>query len=131
MLIFSGLVVIAAVVLIVGSLRRSQPGEPRAKPVAIMVLLASSVGLLLSAATLYLTYRPYWYILQRVIENGDTSQTRDLRDFLAAAQWPPGIGFRVNLSVYFWAGVTLLGFVALAIVVFRHFQGHPRPKLSG
>ena len=54
----------------------------RARPVATMVVLTSAVGLLFSSVTLYLTYRPYWYIFQSAILNGDRNQARDLRYFL-------------------------------------------------
>ncbi len=81
-LIFSGLMVVAASILIVGSRRGARPAAQRARPVATMVALTSAVGLLLSSATLYLTYRPYWYIFQGAILNGGRSQALDLRDFL-------------------------------------------------
>ncbi|MBZ5560943.1 MAG: hypothetical protein LAP13_00825 [Acidobacteriia bacterium] len=136
MLLFSALVVIAAAALIAGRLRSGQPAAQRARPVATTVFLTSAVGFLLSSATLYLTYRPYWYIFQRVILNGDTSQTRDLRDFLMATQVPPGMGSQTYLlwlkfPIYFWIGVTLLGLIGLALIFLRHFQGRPRPRVSG
>jgi hypothetical protein len=91
--------------------------------------LTSAVGLLLSSATVYLTYRPYWYIFQRAILNGDRSQTRDFRDFLMATQWLSGVGphsyLLVNLPFYFWTGVTLLGVIGLALILLRHFLGRP------
>ncbi len=135
-LLSSALVAIAAGALIAGRLRGGRSAAGRARPVATTVFFAGAVGFLLSSATLYLTYRPYWYILQRVILNGDTSQTRDLRDFLMATQVPPGMGSETYLlwlkfPIYFWIGVTLLGLVGLALIFLRHFQGHPRPSASG
>ncbi len=135
MLIFSALVVIAAMNMIVGRFRRARPTAKDAQTVATTVLLASAVGLLLSSATLYLTYRPYWYIFQRAILNGDSSQSEDLRDFLIAVQVPPGIGYNTDLSAmrfpfYFWTGVTLLGLVGLACIFLRHLRGHPPPRPS-
>jgi hypothetical protein len=138
-LVFSGLVVVAASILIVGSRRGARPAAQRAKPLATMVVLTSAAGLLFSSVTLYLTYRPYWYIFQGAILNGGRSQARDLRDFLIAAQIPPGVPPRVYLLLhsllysgspsflfYVWAGVTLLGVIGLAVILLRHFFGHPR-----
>jgi hypothetical protein len=129
MLIFSGLVVIAGSVVIVGSRRGAALAAQRAKPVATVVTLAGAVGLLLSSATIYLTYRPYWYIFQRAILNGDRSQTRDFRDFLMATHALPGVAphsyLLLNFQFYFWAGVTLLGVAGLVLILLRHFLDRP------
>jgi hypothetical protein len=31
----------------------------------------------------------------------------------------------VNFPFYFWTGVTLLGVIGLALILLRHFLGHP------
>jgi hypothetical protein len=130
MVLFSGLMVVAAAMLIAGSRRGRRPGVPRSRPLATVVALTSAMGLLLSSATIYLTYRPYWYIFQRAILNGDRSQARDLRHFLAAIRGVPGLKpgsyLPRNLPVYFWAGVTLLGVIGLVLILVRHFLGRPR-----
>ncbi len=129
MLIFSGLVVVATSLVIVGSRRGVGFAAQRAKPAATIVALTSAVGLLLSSATIYLTYRPYWYIFQRAVLNGDRSQTRDFRDFLTATHVLPGYAsdsyLLVNFPFYFWTGVTLLGVIGLALILLRHFLGRP------
>jgi hypothetical protein len=138
-LLFSGLVVIATLILIAGSRRHAQPTAKRAKPVATIVVLTSAAGLLFSSVTLYLTYRPYWYIFQGAIQNGDRVQTRDLQEFLNSLQMLPGVPHRFNLLLdallysgspsflfYVWAGVTLLGVIGLALILLRHFLGRPR-----
>jgi hypothetical protein len=129
MIIFSGVIVLAALVLILASRRGARPATQRAKPVATMVALAGAVGLLVSSATIYLTYRPYWYILQSTILNGDRSHARDLREFLMAAHVLPGYAsdssLLVNFPFYFWTGVTLLGVIGLALILLRHFLGRP------
>jgi hypothetical protein len=129
MLFFTGLVVVAGSVVIVGSRRGAGLASQRAKPVATVVTLAGAVGLLLSSATIYLTYRPYWYIFQHAILNGDRSQTRDFRDFLMATHVLPGYAsdsyLLVNFPFYFWTGVTLLGVIGLALILLRHFLGRP------
>jgi hypothetical protein len=142
-LIFSGLVVIAASILIVGSRRVSRPAAQRARPVATMVVLTSAVGLLFSSVTLYLTYRPYWYIFQIAILHGGRSQTRDLREFLISTQRLPGIPSRLYMLLdsllysgspsflfYVWAGVTLLGVIGVALILLRHFLGRPRANAT-
>jgi len=90
--------------------------------------------LLLSSATIYLTYRPYWYIFQRTILNGDRSQTRDFRDFLMATHVLPGVAphsyLLVNFQFYFWAGVILLGVAGLVLILLRHLLGRPRANAT-
>ena len=141
-LLFSGLVVVATAILIAGSSvhRRTRPVAQRVRPVATMVLLTSAVGLLFSSVTLYLTYRPYWYIFQSAILNGDRVPTDDLRYFLNDFPMLPGVsprGYIVLLNAllysgspsflfYVWTGVTLLGVIGLAVIVLRHFPGRSR-----
>jgi hypothetical protein len=132
MVFFSGLMLVAAAMLIAGSSvrRRRRSDVPRARPVATVVALTSAMGLLLSAATIYLTYRPYWYIFQHAILNGERSQARDLRDFLMAIRVLPGLelgsNLLTNLPTYFWTGVTLLGVIGLVLILLRHLPGRPR-----
>jgi hypothetical protein len=120
----SGFLVVATPVLIFGGRQSARRAAQRAKSVATVVSLVSAVGLLLSSATLYLTYRPYWYLSQRAILEGGRSRTRDLRYFLEAAQIPPGFGHRydlyLNFPVYFWTGVTLLGVMGIVLILLRH-----------
>jgi hypothetical protein len=82
---------------------------------------------LLSSATVYLTYRPYWYILQHAIQTGDNGQTRDLLTFLLAIKSLAVIeaGVSSDLHIYFWTGVTLLCVSGLALILLRHFLGRP------
>ena len=58
------------------------------------------------------------------------SRTRDLRNFLMATHVLPGPApggdLCLNLPVYFWTGVTLLGVFGLVLVFLRHFLGRPR-----
>lgn len=141
-LFFSGLVVVALSILIAGSRRRARLAAKRAKPVATIVVLTSAVGMLFSSVTLYLTYRPYWYIFQSAIQNGDGMQTRDMQEFLNSTQMLPGVSphaFRTfteallyagspSFLFYVWAGVTLLGVLGLGLIFLRHFMGRPRAQ---
>jgi len=138
-LIFSGFVVVAISILIAGSRRGARPAAERTRPVATMVVLTCAVGLLFSCVTLYLTYRPYWYIFQSAILNGNRVQTRDLQEFLSSTQMLPGVPHHVYVLLdallysgspsflfYVWAGVTLLGVIGLVLILLRHFLGRPR-----
>jgi hypothetical protein len=139
LLVFSGLVVVAASILIIEGRRGALAAAQRAKPVATLVVLTSAAGLLFSSITLYVTYRPYWYIFQGAILSGGRSHARDLRDFLMATQMLSGVPPRVYLLLdallysgspsflfYFWTGVTLLGVIGLVLILLRQFLGHPR-----
>jgi len=140
-LIFSLLVVVGASVLIVDSRRGARPATQRAKPVASMVVLTGAVGLLFSSATLYLTYRPYWYMFQGAILSGGSSQTGDLGEFLIATKTLTGVSpsFYLWLSslldsgspgflFYFWAGVILLGVIGLTLILLRHVRDRTRAE---
>lgn len=137
-IIFFGLAVIALSILIAGSRRGARPAAQRAKPVATIVVLTSAVGLLFSSVTLYLTYRPYWYIFQSAVLNGDRVQTRDFREFLISTQrlpgFPPHFYTLLNALLYsgspsflfyVWTGVTLLGVGGLVLILLRHLLGRP------
>ena len=130
MVIFFALAAVAASVLIAESRRGASLFARRLKPVATLAVLISAVGLLLSSATLYLTYRPYWYIFQTATLNGGWSEAGDLRDFLAATQVLPfGLGseLSLHLPVYFWTAVTLLGVMSLVLILLRHLLVRPHP----
>lgn len=143
-LIFSGLVVVATSILIAGSRRSARPAAQRARPVATMVVLTSAVGLLFSSVTLYLTYRPYWYIFQSATLNGDRVQSNDLRYFLNDIPMLPGVSPHLNnvllnallysgspsFLFYVWTGLTLLGVSGLVLILLRHFLGRPRANAT-
>ena len=138
-LVFSGLVLVAAFILIAGSRRGAVAGAQRDKPVATFVALTGALGMLFSAVTLYLTYRPYWYIFQSSVVNGERAQSLDLYELLNSAQMPPGVsphGFMTLMEAlvysgspgflfYVWGGVTLLGVIGLILILLRHFLGRP------
>jgi len=138
-LLFAGLAVIAASILIAGSRRRAGPVAKQARPVAIIVILSGAVGMLFSSVTLYLTYRPYWYIFQTAILNGERVPSADLRFFLNGLSLFPGLSPHLTRSLmdallysgspsflfYVWTGVTLLGVSGLALILLRHLLGRP------
>ncbi len=138
-LVFVGLLAIALSILIVGSRRGARVAAKRARPVATIVVMTTAVGALFSSITLYLTYRPYWYIFQSAILSGERVQTRDLGAFLNAIKMPLGLSPRADISLwnallysgsptflfYVWTGVTLLGVSGLILILLRHLLGRP------
>ena len=79
MLIFAGCLAIAASIFI---LRRkgTGPNGLRAKRLAARLVLTGSVGLFLSSAMLYVTYRPYAEILDRILKLDRDPRYADLFD---------------------------------------------------
>ncbi len=135
MIVFCGLIALAGSVLILSAGRGVYPAYKRAKPVATVVALAGAVGFLLSSATVYLTYRPYWYIFQTTVLSGEQSRAHhDLQNLLMAIRGFPGGVPDSHLvrifPVYFWTGVTLLSVIGLVLMLLRHFLGRPRAKTA-
>ncbi|MHB8653178.1 MAG: hypothetical protein ACYDA9_04780 [Terriglobia bacterium] len=127
-LIFSGILVVATPILIAGSRRSARPAAERARPVATMVVFTSAVGLLFSSVMLYLTYRPYWYLFQSAILNGDSGQARDLRAFLNSTQ----MVFDLHLYLspgdrfYLWASVISLAVAGMVYMLLRRALSRAR-----
>jgi hypothetical protein len=147
MLIFTGCVVVAALILIVSGWGR-EPNDLRAKRRAAAVGLIGGAGLFLSSAMLYVVYHPYAETFNRVL-TGDKSRIGDLQSFLgltheapflsvAWAMFPPqprrlgralvfGLGFNtLDFVFYFWVTVIVLGVAGLALVALRRMHGRPR-----
>jgi hypothetical protein len=140
-LIFLVLVVTAVSILLLGRFWTARHALQRARPVASWVILTGAVGLLLSSLTLYVAYRPYWYMFQSAILHGDTAQTQDLGFFLRSTTTLPGIqphnlsflsdpGFTYRFLFYVWLGLALLGLVSLAFIFLRHILGRPRANVT-
>jgi hypothetical protein len=140
-LLFAALVAIAASILLAGSRRWAGPVAQQARPVAVIVILSGAVGMLFSSVTLYLTYRPYWYIFQTAILNGERVPSADLQFFLTELSLFHGVSsphlIRTLMDAlfysgspsflfYVWTGATLLGVIGLALIVLRRLRGRPR-----
>jgi hypothetical protein len=136
--LFTIFAAIAGTILAFASRRKSGEAQ-RAKPVAVMVLLTSALGVFFSSVTLYLTYRPYWYIFQTALASGKGVQTRDLQELLNFTQVLPGVSQRLTtllatlaysgspgLLFYVWAGVILFAVIGLSLILLRHFLGQTR-----
>jgi len=94
--------------------------------------IGGAVGLLLSSAALYATYRPYAEIFQRYLHTGDESQLPLLSSFLGHSGILLGFeGFRAgDVRVYFWFAVTALCVLALLVAVIPFFGKLLRPRAS-
>ncbi len=139
-LIFAGFAALALAILIAGTRRDAGQVTQRVRPVAIIVVLSSAAGMLFSSVTLYLTYRPYWYIFQSAIQTGDRLPSSDLHFFLNDLSTPSGLSPHIlrtllnallysgspSFLFYVWMGVTLLGVGGLILIVLRRLRGGPR-----
>jgi hypothetical protein len=131
LVMFSTMVMFAGAALGLGFLRRARHDPPRPQSVAWAALLAGALGFLISSATIYLTYRPYWYIYQNQVLSGNGSRAEAARDILTVGQSLQYYGFAAaNVSLYFWMGVILLSVIGLALMVLRQLRVRPRPNQS-
>ena len=132
MLLCGGLLTTCALAVIVRgrSLRLSSLLPSR---LTLTLGFGGAVGLLLSNAMLYVSYRPYAEILQRFIRNGDESGLSELSDFLASTRVPLGAQGFIHVwefVFYFWFGITLLCILALLLAALRHFQHRTRANAT-
>jgi hypothetical protein len=106
----------------------AQPKTEFSSRLSRFLSIGGASGLLLSSLTLYLNYRPYAEIFQRYLRTGDESRLQELSEFLGYTQFPFGVmGFdeALKITLYFWAGVTLLCVVSLLFVLTRYFLNRP------
>ena len=125
MLGFAGLVLACALIIVKQS-GSARPRALRADRVTSMLGLTGAVGLVLSSTALYITYHPYSAIFDRFIRQGDASHIRELTDFLGYTQVLPGAGGSYHFVSNFWVAVTLLGVIALLLMILRHIPRHRR-----
>ena len=93
--------------------------------------IGGAVGLLLSSATLYATYRPYPEIFQRYLRTGDESQLPLLSSFLGHTGVLLGFeGFHGDVRVYFWFAVSALCVLALLLAVILLVARHLWPQVT-
>ena len=135
MLFCAGLLLLCVVGVIVRnrSLRLSSFHPSR---LTLTLASGAAVGSLLSSAVLFVSYRPYFELLQRFLNKGDDAQLFELSAFLRDTQLPLGSQFNVgpgswyvaswHAVFYFWFAVTIFCALALATAIFRHYQTRPR-----
>lgn len=121
-LTFAGLLIAALTILTAG--RDHNRFGLAGQGALTFVFLASAAGLLISSATVYLTYRPYSYILHGLAPSGAARQNSSLRNFLTAIHSLPGINGNLyaRLPVYFWAAVILAAVASLTLILLRHIR---------
>ena len=91
--------------------------------------LSSAIGLLLSSAILYVSYRPYAEIFQQFIRTGNDRRIPEFGEFLDYTQTPlgaHGLWNQADFVFYFWLRVSALCVLALLFVVIRHLAHHHR-----
>ena len=95
----------------------------------------SVIGLLISTAALYLSYRPYAEMFRAYLRGGDPTSLLTVGAFLNDlnySQTPPPHQALYSLwtfPMYFWAGIIALCFLAFALVMAKFFWQR-RPELS-
>ena len=93
--------------------------------------IGAAVGLLLSSAILYGTYKPYAEIFQSYLHTGDESQLPLLSSLLGHTGVLLGSeGFQGDVRIYFWFAVSALCVLALLLVVITFVAKHLRPQDS-
>ncbi|HKQ86242.1 MAG TPA: hypothetical protein VJS43_05650, partial [Candidatus Acidoferrales bacterium] len=94
----------------------------------------SVIGLLVSTAALYLSYRPYADMFRTYLRGGDPASLLTVGAFLNDLnyyQTPPAHQALYSLwtfPMYFWAGIIVLCFLALIFVTAK-FIWQRRPEL--
>ena len=124
MLLFAA-VALLSVLSVIAKSRSLRLSAFRISRVASSLVIASVTGMLLSCATLYVSYRPYAEIFREYIRNGNESGVAALRNFLAWTEFPIGFSdFRGprDLEFYFWFCVAVLCMIALLFVIARYFK---------
>ena len=100
-----------------------------------VLVRCSVIGLLISTAALYLSYRPYADMFHAYLSGGDPTPLLTVGAFLndlSYSQTPPPHQALYSLwtfPMYFWAGVIVLCFVALIFVTAK-FVWRKRPAIS-
>ena len=107
------------------------PDSPGPSRITTGFGIGGAVGLLLSSAILYATYRPYAQIFHSYLHTGDESQLPLLSSFLGHTAVLLGSeGFHGDVRVYFWFAVSSLCVLALLLAVILFLAKHLRPSVS-
>lgn len=125
--IFGGLLLIC-VLRIFGRSRSLRIGSLRASGGTLAVGVVSAVGLLLSSALVYVSYRPFGGIVAQFVRAGNDGGLPQLDDFLDYAQWPlfkPG----PNYPLHFW--LVAIGACVVILLVIAGWHLHHRPRVRG
>jgi len=128
-MLFFGSLALICLGTIVAKSQSSRLGSLRARRAASAFLIGSVVGMLLSSAMLYVSYRPYAEIFRNYVRYGDESRIQDLSDFLSYTQMPLGIRdfYQLqNFEFYFWCWFTALCVVGLLLMIVRRLTTRPR-----
>lgn len=130
MLLCAG-ILLTCLVYVIRKRQFLRPNSPGLGRITMAFGIGGAVGLLLSSATLYTTYRPYAEIFQRYLHTGDESQLPLLSSFLGHTGVLLGSeGFHGDVRVYFWFAVSVMCVLALLLAVITFIAKHLRPQVT-
>ncbi len=132
MLVCGGVLLMCALGVVVRA-RSVRLPSLRPSRLTLALAFASAIGALLGSAVLFVSYWPYFQLLQRFARNGDEGDISELTNFLGDTQLPLGSQFNLgssNIVFYFWFAITILCALALLIAVVRHFQTRSRASAA-
>jgi hypothetical protein len=121
-LLFSAGVLLACFLMVIVRGRFLRLGPLRPGRLTLILGACGSIGLLLSSAILYATYKPYGEVFQRFINTGDETEMPDFRGFISQAEIP----FTSRNDVRFWYVAIVLCVIALFVVLTRSLIKHLR-----
>lgn len=124
--IFGGLLLICVLIIFARS-RSLRIGSLRISGGTLTVGVVTAVGLLLSSALVYVSYRPFGGIVGQFVRTGNDGGLFQLDDFLDYAQWPlfkPG----PNYPLHFWLVVIGICVAVLLVIAGRHVHHRPRSR---
>lgn len=125
--IFGGLLLIC-VLMISARSRSLRIGSLRASGGTLAIGVVTAVGLLLSSALVYVSYRPFGGVVGQFVRTGNDGGLPQLDDFLEYAQWPlfkPG----PNYPLHFW--LVVIGACVVILLVIAGWHLHHRPRVRG
>lgn len=126
--IFIGLLSIFALMIVLKS-RSLRISSLHASGGTLAVGVVSAVGLLLSSALVYVSYRPFGGIVRQFVRTGNDGGLSQLNEILDYAQFPlfkPGPRY----PLHFWTVVIALSVVTLLVIAVRHLHIRPRTKVA-
>lgn len=124
-----GSLLLVCVLMIFARNRSLRIGSLRASGGTLAVGVVSAVGLLLSSALVYVSYRPFGGIVGQFVRTGNDGGILQFDDFLDYAQWPlfkPG----PNYPLHFWLVVIGACVVILLAIAGRHLHHRSRVRVQ-
>jgi hypothetical protein len=128
MFLCAGIVSFCAIVKIARS-RSLRPSKLHPGRITTVLGCAGLIGLLLSSAALYLSYRPYAEMVRTYFRDGDTSHLGTIGMFFETLEYSNFYTLPTYL-VDFWIGVIALCAVALVFTTLKAISTYRHPALA-